>query len=183
MTTRARLLECALRLFLEKGYTATSVADIVREVGVSHMTFFRHFPTKESVVVSDVFDPMIAEVIAAQPAHLPPLDRAVRGLIVALAHEDARRELATPQFRQRIQLAAATPALRQAVWASGQETQSAIAKALISSGSDEIATQAAAGAVIGASTGLLLDWADRDGDETADAFLRAALLTLLGDRR
>lgn len=182
-TTRARLQECALRLFAERGYAATSVADVARAAGVSHMTFFRHFPTKESVVVGDVFDPLIAEVVAAQPADLPALDRAAGGILAALDNEDARAELATHAFRQRIRLASDTPALRPAVWASGQETQTAIAMALTSTGSDAAASLAAAAAVIGAATAVLLDWAASDGDDTAEGRLRAGLSSLIGSRR
>jgi AcrR family transcriptional regulator len=45
--TRQRLQEQALRLFVERGYEATTVEQIVAAAGVSHMTFFRYFPTKE----------------------------------------------------------------------------------------------------------------------------------------
>jgi AcrR family transcriptional regulator len=47
-----------LELFLRDGYDATTVAAIARAAGVSHMTFFRHFPTKESVVLDDPYDPV-----------------------------------------------------------------------------------------------------------------------------
>ena len=43
---------------------------IAKATGVSHMTFFRHFPTKEAVVVSDLFDPLIAEAVA-RAARMP----------------------------------------------------------------------------------------------------------------
>ena len=70
----------ALQLFTEQGYDATPVAAVAAAAGVSHMTFFRHFPTKESVVVADVFDPAIAAAVAAQPRSSTPLARPVRGL-------------------------------------------------------------------------------------------------------
>jgi len=37
------------------------------------MTFFRHFPTKESVVDTDDYDPMIAELIRARPPAEDPI--------------------------------------------------------------------------------------------------------------
>jgi AcrR family transcriptional regulator len=44
--TRAHLLEAGHRVFVEKGYYATRVADIVKEAGVSHGVFYRYFDTK-----------------------------------------------------------------------------------------------------------------------------------------
>jgi AcrR family transcriptional regulator len=42
--TRRSIQEHALRLFLANGYDATTVEEIAAAAGVSHMTFFRHFP-------------------------------------------------------------------------------------------------------------------------------------------
>jgi len=44
------LVDCAVRLFSQKGYGATAVSDIVREVGVAQGTFYYHFKSKESVL-------------------------------------------------------------------------------------------------------------------------------------
>ena len=59
--TRGALQRCASELFLRDGYDPTTVAAISRAAGVSQMTFFRHFPTKESVVLDDPYDPVIAD--------------------------------------------------------------------------------------------------------------------------
>lgn len=45
-----RIAAAAVRLFLEKGFAATSVQDIVREAEVSPRSFFRYFITKEGVL-------------------------------------------------------------------------------------------------------------------------------------
>lgn len=47
--TRARILDVANRLFLERGYDAVTVAEIARETGVSSVTIFNHFPRKEDL--------------------------------------------------------------------------------------------------------------------------------------
>ena len=50
--TRRQLAEAAAELFYEKGYTATTVDEIVAAGDVSPRTFFRYFPTKEDLVVA-----------------------------------------------------------------------------------------------------------------------------------
>lgn len=44
------LIETAERLFLEKGYDNTAVADIVKAVGVAQGTFYYHFASKEEIL-------------------------------------------------------------------------------------------------------------------------------------
>ncbi len=76
-TTRARLQREALRLFADRGYDETTIADIAAAAGVTQMTFFRHFPAKELVAVEDPYDPAIAQAVAAQPEDLPVVERVV----------------------------------------------------------------------------------------------------------
>ena len=47
--TRARILDAATRLFLERGFDTVTVADVAREAGVSTVTVFNHFPRKEDL--------------------------------------------------------------------------------------------------------------------------------------
>ena len=50
-STRARLRACGIRLIATHGYEKTTAQDIAAAAGVSTMTFFRHFPSKEDVVL------------------------------------------------------------------------------------------------------------------------------------
>lgn len=48
--TRELLVEVATELFLEQGFDATTVDQIAARAAISPRTYFRYFPTKESVV-------------------------------------------------------------------------------------------------------------------------------------
>lgn len=180
---RRRLHDIALRLFREFGYDTVSVAQIAEVAGVSRMTFFRLFSSKESVLVEDMFDPAIALAVAAQPASAHPLERVVGGFLAALSEPEAARELSSPQFQDRIQLVAATPSLRGAVWASSAATEQAIREALVSSGAPADQARAAAGAAMGAATAILLGWAAEPEPSDVGVALAGGLQSLLGSAR
>ena len=67
--TRERLLTAALELFAERGYDATTAGEIAARAGVTEMTFFRHFPSKASLLVDDPYDPLIGAAIHRQPSN------------------------------------------------------------------------------------------------------------------
>jgi len=47
---KAELIDCAQRLFFEKGYEATTVADILERTGLSKGAFYHHFSSKEELL-------------------------------------------------------------------------------------------------------------------------------------
>jgi len=49
---RERLLDTAGRLFYERGFLGVGVDEIVAESGVAKMTLYRHFPSKDALVVA-----------------------------------------------------------------------------------------------------------------------------------
>ena len=50
--TRERLIAAALRLFAEKGYQSTSVADVQRESDCHSGSFYHFFPTKQDLLLA-----------------------------------------------------------------------------------------------------------------------------------
>jgi AcrR family transcriptional regulator len=50
--TRSRILQAALSRFTQRGYDATSVADICATAEVSKGAFYHHFPSKQAVFVA-----------------------------------------------------------------------------------------------------------------------------------
>ena len=161
MRTRAALLRAALELFAEQGYDATTAAAIAGRAGVSEMTFFRYFPSKDAVLIEDPYDPLIAEAVAQQPRQAPPLIAAIGGVV------DAWRSVPPPasiEVRERLRIVSQTPSLRGALAANSAATEQAIADALVGRGVERAEARIAAAATVGALNAALLEWAD--GDET-----------------
>lgn len=48
--TQARILTAALQLFSQQGYAGTTTRAIAREAGISEVTLFRHFPSKDQLL-------------------------------------------------------------------------------------------------------------------------------------
>ena len=51
--TRDAIVDAALKLFADRGYEATTIADIAAAADIAPRTFFGYFPTKEAVVFHD----------------------------------------------------------------------------------------------------------------------------------
>lgn len=110
--TFAAIQTHALRLFREQGYDATTVEEIAAAAEVSPSTFFRYFPTKESVVLLDLYDEMIAQLYLAQPRELKPipaLRRALREGFAQIPEQEWQLQV------ERMTLARSVPALRSAM--------------------------------------------------------------------
>ena len=52
--TRDQIVAAAMTLFAERGYQATTIADIAAAADVAPRTFFSYFPSKEAVVFHDL---------------------------------------------------------------------------------------------------------------------------------
>ncbi|OES43828.1 TetR/AcrR family transcriptional regulator [Domibacillus iocasae] len=72
---KKKVMTAAHRLFVEKGYAATSVQDILDQSGISKGTFYNYFPSKNELLIS-IFekinietDERRASVIAGRPVH------------------------------------------------------------------------------------------------------------------
>ena len=63
--TRQQIIDAAVSLFAERGYHATTIADIAEAAEVAPRTFFSYFPSKEAVVFHNVDRDMasLAEVL------------------------------------------------------------------------------------------------------------------------
>jgi len=67
---KERLARAALELFAERGYAATTVADIVERADLTKSTFFRHFEDKREVLFGGQED--LLAVLSQSVADVPP---------------------------------------------------------------------------------------------------------------
>ena len=89
--TRRDLLASARKLFAERGYHATSAADIAAGAGVTERTLFRYFPNKLALVLDEVIAllPEMAQLIRERPAAEPPYQAVCEGILdFGLRHQD-----------------------------------------------------------------------------------------------
>src|SRR5262245_4316692 len=107
--TRAAIEDAALRLFLERGYAATTIDEIAAAVEVSPRTVLRYFGSKEDVLFARERETvrLVGELLAARPAGEAVLPAARAVLARVAADYDAARERRLAWAR----LVRATPAL------------------------------------------------------------------------
>jgi AcrR family transcriptional regulator len=152
-----------------------TVEEIAAAAGVSHMTFFRHFATKERVLLDDPFDPVIADAVADQPVDLPAIERVARGMLSLQPLLDA--EL-TSSARRGIAVAVGIPELEAGMAANTAATERAIVeRAAPPGGRTEM--RIAAAACLAAVTASMLEWAGTDRRDTLGQLLTRALTTVV----
>jgi AcrR family transcriptional regulator len=61
---RDEILDAAERVFAEKGYHETGIADIAADLGIGHGTFYRYFRNKHDIA-ANVLERVIARIAAA----------------------------------------------------------------------------------------------------------------------
>ncbi|GAB2605589.1 TetR family transcriptional regulator [Kribbella endophytica] len=174
LRTRHRLQQAALELFADQGFDATTAAQIAARAGVTQMTFFRHFPTKSALLVDDPYDPVIGDMIRAQPSGADPITLAARG--VRKAWQDLPPP-AADEVRIRLRIVAQTPSLRADLAAGTAATEAVVTEALVAQGIDPRTAVVAAGAVLGALNAALLAWSLTDDGDLGGA-INTALDTL-----
>jgi AcrR family transcriptional regulator len=126
--TRARVVDQALKLFLARGYDATTVDDIAAAAGISKRSFFDYFPSKEDVVLAwqDAFGDALAAAIAARPAE-EPAAQAIEAALVSAVGEAAGQ----PGAFAIDELIQTTPALKAREHLKYVRLEDTLARALI----------------------------------------------------
>ncbi|MFC9973693.1 TetR family transcriptional regulator [Spirillospora sp. NPDC127200] len=171
--TRQALAAAALRLFAERGYEETTIADIAAAADVSPRTFFSYFPSKEDVVFAEMDDRLaeVGERLASRPPGEPPLVT-VRHAMVAVMEALVTEHGSYGAVQVRLVLE--RPALRAQALQRLSDTQAELEAWLreLSPGIDEIDAVAATGMAVGAMQSVIVHCRRNGYDPAA---MRAAL--------
>jgi len=84
---RERILIGMAAAATERGYQATSVADVVGRAGVSRKTFYQQFAGKDECFAeayAEAMDPLLEVTLSAFESEGPPWARRLRGALTAL---------------------------------------------------------------------------------------------------
>jgi AcrR family transcriptional regulator len=166
--TRFAIQEQALRLIREQGYEATTIEQIAEAAEISPSTFFRYFPSKDAVVLTDDYDPLIVEAFRAQPAELGPVEalrRAYRETLLDLP------EAETAAARERTLLVMAEPELRGAFFEDLMGSLALLSDVVaerVGRPPEDVYVRSLAGAIVGVVISVFAAWA---GQSDVDPFV------------
>ena len=146
--TRAALTQAAFRLFIDRGYDETTLADIAEAAGVSTRTIFAYFPSKEDILFCTTSEmcASLGDALAARPAGTDALTT-LRDFI--LDSVDRKTEL----DRKLGEVIAADETLKSHQRARITELQDVLAAAIaddLGSSSDDLRPQVAAASLTAA---------------------------------
>ena len=139
---RHRLQQAALELFAERGYEATTTAEIAARAGVTERTFFRHFPDKREALFDgeDGFRAALSDGVLAAPEALDPMGALLWAFGAVERVLEENRSFSEP----RAVVIAQTPALQERVLTKTAGLIDALSGALRRRGVEEgVATLAA----------------------------------------
>ncbi len=172
-----RVQVVALSLFEQRGYDAVTVEDIARTAGVGAATVYRHFGTKEQVVLWDEYDPVLLGALEAGARPGPPL-RALREVLV-----ESVSRFDGPEARhilRRARLVRRVPALARASLVDLQRLRHQVAQALQRRRglSDAMTAQVVASAAVGALEVALEQWVAARGRRPLARLISDAFVVL-----
>jgi AcrR family transcriptional regulator len=153
--TRDAIRREAFRLFDESGYANTTVEQIADAAEVSPSTFFRYFPSKESVLLADDQDPVMLAALERQPAELSPMAavrRAAEETFAAMSEDQWEVE------RTRQRLIFSIPEIKAATYDEYHRTIRIFTEALsrrLGRDRDDFELRVFAGALTGAIMGVV----------------------------
>jgi AcrR family transcriptional regulator len=156
-----RVQQVAVRRFAADGFAGVTVEEIAAEADVAPITIYRHFGTKERLVLWDEFDPPILDEIARRLPDHAPLG-AVRGALSGLLDAVYARE--APMALARATLIQREPALQAAAALDSRGFVAAIADLLVRQGRSAFDATVLAEAAVAALSAAVGEWQRLGGE-------------------
>jgi len=152
----------AVDLFRQHGFANTTVEDIAREAGVGPATVYRHFETKERIILWDEYEGDFMEAIHSLIV-AEGLVAALHALCVEV--DEGMDEEQRSRHRARMQLAQSEPALKKESVANCISIANLIASALsvrAKRAEPSLEDTTVGYVVAGLFQALMMDWAEHD---------------------
>lgn len=124
--TREAIRSATYALIEEQGYDTTTIEQIADRAEVSPSTVFRYFPTKEDIVLTDEYGPLMLGELRARPAGEPWTDSLRHAMGKALEPSEEEPEV----LRLRARLGVQVPAVRSRMFESMSETGRLLRRAI-----------------------------------------------------
>ncbi|GGT10946.1 TetR family transcriptional regulator [Streptomyces kurssanovii] len=180
LKTRIAIRKATYRLIAEQGYEATTVEQIAAAAEVSPSTVFRYFPTKEDIVLTDEYDPVMEAVLRARPADEPPLE-SLRIILTGAVASILEHEPEEMHLRTRLMLE--VPSLRARMTETMAETSQLLARPIADRAGrepDDLEVRVFTAAVMAALREALIHWGERGQQDDLVALVDRTLDVLEG---
>ncbi|MEV6884296.1 TetR family transcriptional regulator [Streptomyces sp. NPDC051135] len=173
--TREAIRAAAYGLIRQQGYEATTVEQIAGRAEVSPSTVLRYFPTKEDIVLTDAYDPVMAAELAARPAG-EPWPESLRHVLRAVLGVGAGEEAELTRLRTR--LLAEVPAVRSRMLENMSATGRVLARAIAERtglAPDSLEARTVSMSLVGGLMEVSRYWAEHDHEESLTELVDRAL--------
>ena len=169
-----RLERAALELFIEQGFTETTIPQITARAGLTTRTFFRYFADKREVLFAaeGELPALVAKLMADAPAALGPMGRIEYGLQTVAA---TRFEGQHDHLRARRDVIHADAGLRERELRKLSELSDAIHREFLKRGTDELTSTAIAQIAVTVLDVSLNQWLDQDTEQPFSELLHDTL--------
>ncbi|MFR9795280.1 TetR/AcrR family transcriptional regulator [Streptomyces sp. MS06] len=160
--TRTAIRDATYALIEEQGYDATTVEQIADRAEVSPSTVFRYFPTKEDIVLTDEYDPILEAELRARPADEPWAD-SLRYVLRRGVGFGTGEEGEVTRLRSR--LVSEVPAVRSRMMESISVTGRMLARAIAERTGhdpDGLEVRVLAASLVGGLMEVMQYWAEHD---------------------